>query len=366
MFLVALFCVSSASAQVKLAGNVVEFIDAKTVVVEMPTGRVTVELQFIDVPEPQQALHVLVSEHVRKMLVGKSVEVVTNGFMGGKATGTLLLNGVDVGKQLLRDGAAWHVPVSMSGQAANDFATYAEAEAAAKKEKRGVWSIPNLKPGWQLRAEEAQARREAEENARRSHSTQVGVGPFRTDTRQMAANTSAPTSNRSQMDAWVSVFAGVGKGGAGVRTYNDPNGRYRTTFTSSTVIDFTAGAEKERLECAAGHVNLKTYSGATVSMYLLAFRAIAQDFRFSKSQVRMTAVIDGKAVPLGLSFGRRAQGMIGGGEVASEELMYFKTSAATLRKMANAKKVELRINKLSGTLPADMRDLFKQLADATN
>jgi endonuclease YncB( thermonuclease family) len=359
---------TTAPAQIKLTGNVVEFIDAKTVVVEMPSGRIKVELQGIDVPEPQQVLHALVSEHVRKMLVGKSVEVQTNGFSQGKTTGKLTLNGVDVSQQLLRDGAAWHLPAAMSGQSQNEFAVYAEAESLAKKEKRGVWSIAGLKPGWQIRAEVDQARRDAAEASRRSRPAPVGVDTYHTDTRRVAANTSSSASsgNRSQMDAWVSVFAGVGKEGPGIRTINDPNGRYNVVFTSSVVTDFSATGQKEKLEVAAGFVTVTAYNGAKLSMHLIAFRAIASDFRFPMNKTRMTAVIDGKAIPLGAPMTKCAKGMIGGGEVASEEIMYFRTSAATLGKMGKANKVEFRINKLSGMLPAEARDLFRQLAEATN
>jgi endonuclease YncB( thermonuclease family) len=358
------FCTTTAFAQIRAVGNVVEFVDAKTVVVEMSTGRIKVELQYIDVPEPQQTLHALVSEHVRKMLLGKLVEIQTNSFYQGKATAKVSLNGVDISQQLLRDGAAWHVPAAKSGQLRDEFEVYAGAESLAKKEKRGVWSIPDLKPGWQIRAEDEQARREAEESRRSSRPTQVGVGAFRTDTRRVAANTSSPSA-RSQMDQWVSVFAGVGKEGPGIRTFNDPNGRYNVVFTSSVVTDFSAGGQKERLEVAAGYVTVTAYNGSKVSLHLIAFRAIAENFRFPTGKTRMTAVVDNQVIPLGTPVTRRAQGLIGG-EVASEELMYFKTSPATLRKIGKAKKAEFRINKLSGTLPAEARDLFRQLADATN
>ena len=361
-------CAATGCAQIKNGGNVIELVDAKTVVVQVPSGRLTVELQYIDVPEPQQTLHKIVTEHVRNMLVGKSVEIQTKGLNGGKAISKVLLNGNDVSQQLLRDGAAWHMPVQMSGQSPSEFSTYAEAESLAKKEKRGVWSIPNLKPGWQIRAEDEQARSDAEEAARRNRPTRVGVDQYRTDTRGASASTSSTStpSTRSQMDAWVGVFAGAGKGGYGIQTYNDPNGRYSAVFTSSVLIEFNAGGQREKLECAAGHVTMTAYNGTKLSVHLLAFRAIAQEFRFSQTRTRMTALIDGQAVGFGVPFGSRAQGMIGGGEIASEEIMFFRTNAPTLRKLAKGKKVEFKINKLSSTVPDELRDLFRQLVDATS
>ena len=142
----------SATAQLRTGGEVVDVIDGKTVVVAAPTGRITVELQYIDVPEPSQLLHSAVKDHLRTLLIGKSVELQTKGFTRGKVNGKLVLGGVDVSQQLLRDGAAWHLPSNMSGQTSQEFSSYADAESLARKEKLGVWSINGLEPAWEFRA----------------------------------------------------------------------------------------------------------------------------------------------------------------------------------------------------------------------
>ncbi len=144
--------VIGAAAQLKTGGEVLDVVDGKTVIVSVPAGRITVELQYIDAPEAGQSLHNVVKEHLRTLLVGKSVELQTTGFTRGKATGKLILNGVDVSRQLIRNGAAWHLPIEMSGQSRDDFGTYAESELLARQEKRGVWSVANLEPAWQFRA----------------------------------------------------------------------------------------------------------------------------------------------------------------------------------------------------------------------
>lgn len=146
----------SATAQLKTGGEVVDIVDGKTVVVAVPAGRVTVELQYIDVPEPGQSLHSVVKDHVRTLLVGKSVELHTKGLTRGKVSGKLILSGVDVSQQLLRNGAAWHLAFEMSGQNLDEFSVYAESESLARQEKRGVWSVAGLEPAWQFRAKAKQ------------------------------------------------------------------------------------------------------------------------------------------------------------------------------------------------------------------
>ena len=147
----------SVGAQLRTGGQVVDVLDGKTVVVAVPTGRLTVELQGIDVPESGQALHDVVKGHVRTLLIGKSVELQTKGFTREKITGKLIVGGVDVSQQLLRDGAAWHLAIEASGQSQDEFGNYAESETLARNEKRGVWSIADLEPAWEYRARKQQA-----------------------------------------------------------------------------------------------------------------------------------------------------------------------------------------------------------------
>jgi endonuclease YncB( thermonuclease family) len=101
-------------------------------------GRVKVELQFIEVPEAGEQFYDTVKGHLRRMLVGKAVEFKPREILSGRVIGRVFLNNVDVSQQMLRDGAAHHVPRERSGQDKNQFDAYASTEALAKTEKRGV------------------------------------------------------------------------------------------------------------------------------------------------------------------------------------------------------------------------------------
>ncbi len=153
--LFAMLVTVSAAAQMTVTGEVVEVIDGKTVVISIATGKVKAELQYIDVPEPGQQLHQTVTAHLRTMLVGKIVEYRAQTIFKDRTVGRMLLNGIDVSQQLLRDGAAWHIPPRASGQEKSEVAVYSSTETDAKNEKRGVWSIAGLKPSREVRADKA-------------------------------------------------------------------------------------------------------------------------------------------------------------------------------------------------------------------
>ncbi len=138
----------SAMSQVAVPGQVVDVLDAKTVVIAVAAGDVAVELQYIEVPPADQPMHNSIKKHLRDLVLGKRVEYYANQLSYDRTVGRLISNNIDISQQMLRDGAGWHVPSEISGQDRTGFAEYDAFEAAAKQEKRGVWADPSLKPSW--------------------------------------------------------------------------------------------------------------------------------------------------------------------------------------------------------------------------
>ena len=159
------------SAQRTLSGEVIDVVDGKTVRLATQTGEIKVELQFIEVPEPGQDLHETVKDHLRSLAKGKVVAYRPLRLLRGRTIGRITVRGVDLSLQMIRDGAAWHVSSKSVGQDAAEYDVYQSMESTAKSEKRGLWSIPGLKPAWEVRAEKiAEARRaEDAQSARRTH-----------------------------------------------------------------------------------------------------------------------------------------------------------------------------------------------------
>jgi len=360
IFLFVLALVSATLAQGAVTGKVVEVLDGRTLVMETSAGRVTVKLQYIEVPEEGQPLYAIAKDHLSQLSLGRSVEHKTRRLLQGRSIGrTVTFEGVDLSLQMIRDGAAWHEPKATSDQAADESADYSANQELAKNEKRGVWSVPGLKTPWEVRADNEKLAHAQEVAKRLSHPTPVGLGTFHSDTRRPSGQFT-PTSTgdaRIQKDAWVNAFSRAAHEPRGLQTYADPKGAYNTVYTSALLIDFASPAGKERLECRALFTE---FTAARTKFFLLGFRAIGSDYRFSKGGTRMTIVADGQRINLGAPFGRRRDTLIG-----AEEIMYFRLTWAQLKKIGSAKKVEFQINRLTSPISDDARSLFKDLATAT-
>ncbi|MBK8465650.1 MAG: thermonuclease family protein [Chloracidobacterium sp.] len=161
------------SAQFPIGGQVVDVIDGKTLLVAVPGGKVKVELQYIEVPEPAQDLHDTVKAHLRTLLVGKSVEYRPKTIFTDRAIGQVTIRNLDMSQQMLRDGAAWHMPKESSGQTKAEFDIYASLETAAKNDKLGVWSVPGLTPAWEFRAERKKIQEQLQYDYAKSPSTTI-------------------------------------------------------------------------------------------------------------------------------------------------------------------------------------------------
>ncbi len=150
-------------SQRRFSGKVTEVIDGKTVVIEVETGKLTAVLQHIEIPEPEQPLYGTVREHLEKLVLGKKIEFRPQGMLPTKSFGQLYVGGLDIAQQMLRDGGAWHIGSDRSGQDKQESSAYQYSQDQAKNEKRGVWSIADMKPAWQFRAEREELRKQQEE-----------------------------------------------------------------------------------------------------------------------------------------------------------------------------------------------------------
>jgi endonuclease YncB( thermonuclease family) len=173
VFAVVLSLSATVFGQARFAGKVVDVVDGRTVILDTNTGKVTAQLQYVATPEPEQQLHGVAREHLSRLAVGKLVEFQPVRILDRLTVGRMTMGGVDLSLQMIRDGAAWHEPLVTSGQEQSEFNAYAAIEAAAKHEKRGIWSVPGLKPAWQYRAEklESQKRQELAERPGRQART---------------------------------------------------------------------------------------------------------------------------------------------------------------------------------------------------
>ncbi|MDQ3801716.1 MAG: thermonuclease family protein [Acidobacteriota bacterium] len=366
----------SAFAQRKFNGTVVEIVDGKTVVVEMPTGgKITVELQYIEVPEPEQQLHRTVREHLQQMVYGKQVEFLARGVAETKTVGQVFLNGVDVSQQMLRDGAAWHVSSEKSGQDQAQTETYQNNEAQAKAEKRGVWSIENLQPAWEFRAQKRHDIKSQPENVeleKTGNQTQT-ISTSNSRTRrwtveeQLKANAAnvqmwgdARSANATDANKIVSDGSGETSAGGLLSNYFSST-RIGYTSTPSSFINVSSGASRAKLDHRAFYVYRGDQSsGVERDVFMLGFASVAQGAKFA--QANSLTIIADKQKFVFAKLVRLYQEL----PHASVEILFYKVTPAELRKIAAAKSVQIKIGQHSGAMGNDSRAALKDLLKATN
>ena len=315
--------------QLSNGGEVVDVVDGRTMIVATGGGRVKVELQFIEVPEAGEQFYDAVKGHLRRMLVGKAVEFKPREILSGRVIGRVFLNNVDVSQQMLRDGAAHHVPRERSRQDKNQFDAYASTEALAKTEKRGVWSI--VAPSAQAEKMDPTPPRPVLAAVKRGGSTPaLGV-------------LNVPT-----LESWVAALP-VSEKENGLKTDAGPSGRYSATSTPFAVLEFASDLSKQKAECRGVYAAVKSLKGLDDPMFLLGCRAPAG----LKLDGSMTVVVERYVVPLVQVPG-------------ATETRYYRISKAFLTRIANTRSVEFQIGGSKATLSEDAKEFFRQLLAATD
>jgi len=153
LFAIVLCLTIPLSAQTRMRGTVAKALDGRTLMIESGGRQLAVEVEFIEVPSPEQPLHQTVREHLAKLAAGKTVDIVLRGFSNGRSVGRVTVDGMDIAIQMLRDGAAWHLDPDKTGQDPADAGAYAYHQNQARLEGRGVWGVAGLRSPSELRAE---------------------------------------------------------------------------------------------------------------------------------------------------------------------------------------------------------------------
>ena len=127
-----------------LEGRVVKVADGDTITVLASNVQHKVRLSGIDAPEKRQAFGEASRRHLASLVAGKDVKVewtkkdrygriLGTVWASVPADGTRATPCVDVNLRMIQDGFAWHYSHFDNTQ------SYADAEAAARTAKRGLW-----------------------------------------------------------------------------------------------------------------------------------------------------------------------------------------------------------------------------------
>lgn len=154
ILLVAIAVLFFHSADIKAAslfGKVIDVSSGDVITVFNLNRPVRVKLLGVDAPEMDQAFGDVAKKHLSDLVYDKLVLVEYAGISGdGSLAGRVLLNGSDIGAQMLRDGAAWFDSSNLSHLSATDRDVYQHSEQAARSERRGLWQTENPIAPWEF------------------------------------------------------------------------------------------------------------------------------------------------------------------------------------------------------------------------
>jgi len=198
-----------------LYGKVIE-VDSGDVITIFNLNRpVRVKLLGVDAPELNQEFGDVAQKHLSDLILEKSVLVEYWGIAADRSlTGRVLLNGTDVGAQMIRDGVAWFDQNNQNRLSVGDREIYQQSELVARNERRGLWQQENPTAPWEF--VKAEARKpypvvSLNAGADSTKARRSGSDTELTNLTLMTAGVNAPArrySSRSEIQAaWESLTA---------------------------------------------------------------------------------------------------------------------------------------------------------------
>lgn len=350
-----LLIAQAAFPQSKFSGRVVDVLDGKTVVVETIGGRMMASLQYIEVPERDQPLYGTVRDHLRKLVFDKVVEFRAQRLSTEVIDGQLVVNGVDVSQQMLRDGAAWHIPLDRTGQNAAEFAVYQDNQARARAEKLGVWSVPGMKPAWEFRAEKEEALRQ-KALAERPAPEFVEPSPVdRTKTPMRRWKPEEVLKATANYNPWPEIEKGTRDPSSGIAHQYDPQAKVGSLETKGAFLNMSgpAGAQ-QRVETRSLYI----YFGgenSSVGAYGIGFATSSKDGIFQKSP-GLVIIADGKKINVkAIKLITKKDGGL------THELILYKLDDDVMQEIAYADKLEVQVGGYSSAIDGEARNSMRHL-----
>lgn len=150
-----LLCFAAPANALVLRGVASEVPTGNSIVIMSNGQRLTIVLTGVDAPELKQEFGDIARQHLATLVLGKKVDVEFSELTVGHVVGKVTCDQVDIGLQVIRDGAAWYDTKKVNSLSEGERRTYVEAEEAARAEMRGLWQVGSPMPPWEWRRAEA-------------------------------------------------------------------------------------------------------------------------------------------------------------------------------------------------------------------
>jgi endonuclease YncB( thermonuclease family) len=150
-------CLAGANVRAaSLYGKVIEVKSGDVITIFNLNRPVRVKLLAVDAPELSQEFGDVAHKHLSDLILEKSVLVEYWGIAADRSlVGRVLLNGADIGAQMIRDGVAWFDPHNQIQLSVSDREIYQQSELVARNERRGLWQQENPTAPWEFVKAEA-------------------------------------------------------------------------------------------------------------------------------------------------------------------------------------------------------------------
>ena len=137
---------SSASSNTVLRGLVVDAVDGETITLDVDRRLVKIRLCAVTAPKNNHSFAPIARSHLSLLSKGKQAQVEYNGLdRDGIIIGVVTIDQMDVGLQMIRDGAALYNRAYEGDVPIQSRHLYDESEKAAQAESRGIWQS-SIKP----------------------------------------------------------------------------------------------------------------------------------------------------------------------------------------------------------------------------
>lgn len=347
--------VQESFSQQRINGKVVDVIDGKTVVIELETNKkINAELEYIEIPEPEQQLSQAVKDHLQKLLLGKNVEFIAKMVLKTRLIGKVYLGEVDISQQLLRDGAAWYAIAEKDRQDSFERENYQIVESQAKLEKRGVWGIENMKPAWEFRAEKEEQKRQKERLTQANYEKSLKEAeeakkkPVKKELPKRYPNWIYSESKKYESTNNIS----------GLMIGYSSQDKMGFVTTPQFKIEIVDKENSQKVDIGVTYFYKETEKKGKESYYLVGIESEANEWKFLKTN-ELIAFADNQRIIIG-----KATRTFQQEKNSFKETLTYKINRKLVERIANAQKVEFKIGNYAGKLDGDLQNLIKTLLNA--
>ena len=146
-----LLCLPLLAHAATLQARVIEVDSGNTLVVSSINRPLLIRLKAVAPPEVNQPFSEAAREHLKALVIDRVVAVEYTHLADGYLYARVILDGIDIGSQMLRDGVAWYDRADDHGLKEVERNLYAQCEQAARDEKRGLWQEQSPVAPWEYR-----------------------------------------------------------------------------------------------------------------------------------------------------------------------------------------------------------------------